>query len=86
VTYFDLRHWLMLTEPVNGMVGLLDRKSRQVEPCCHSWCENDLLVFDNTTMLHRRGMEAVVGLRQLSQSGLRRVPAQDASFHATAER
>lgn len=85
MTYLDLRHWPMLSEPVNGMVGL-HRIIRQAEPCCHSWCENDLLVFDNTTLLHRRGLEAAVGVRELSQSGLLRVPVQDASFHATAER
>lgn len=50
------------------------------------WRENDLLVFDNTTMPHRRGLDAVVGERELSQSRLLRVPVQDASVHATAER
>lgn len=76
----------MTCEPVNGMVELLDRMIRQAEPYGHSWCENDHLIFDNTTMLHRRGLEGVVGERELSQSRLLRVPAQDASFHATADR
>jgi alpha-ketoglutarate-dependent taurine dioxygenase len=71
-------------EPVDGMVELLDRTIHRAEPYSHPWRENDLLIFDNTTMLHRRGLEAVVGVRELSQSRLNRVPVEDASVHALA--
>jgi hypothetical protein len=71
-------------EPVDGMFELLDRTIRTALPYSHPWREGDLLIFDNTTMLHRRGLEAVVGVRELSQSRLNRVPVEDASLHASA--
>lgn len=62
--------------PAPEVPAVVDRALAGAEPYVHRWLPGDMILFDNSIMLHRRSRDAVEGARRMVQVRLVRAPVE----------